>query len=134
MLVVAANMTSVDGITTFSQIMYLFQVPTSGNISIITAINFTSFLSKNTTGVYPFLASPLLTKIGVIIRNGTNSSSIILLKSIDATTNTVTDLVFQEPARFNATISRVALDAPKFFGDSFFVVRNDSAAPLANVS
>lgn len=129
LLVVAANITTVSGVTTFSQQMILFQVGNDANISIITNITFSAFLSKNTSGVYPFLASPLLTKIGGIIRNGTNTSSTILLKSIDATTNAVTDLAFQEPARFITTISKVALDAPKFVGEYFLVVRNDSASP-----
>ena len=130
----AANTTAGDNNTIFSQKMYLFQVPAAGNISIITDIAFTAFLSNTTASVHPFLASPILTKIGAIFRKDNVSTSTILIKSIDVNTNTVSDLTFQEPNRFLTIINNVALDAPKFFGDSFFVVRNDSAPAIANTS
>lgn len=61
------------------------------------------------------------------------SSSTIIIKSIDPNTNAVSNLTFQDPKRILNTIN-MQMNAPKFFGDYFFVVRNDSAAPIANTS
>ena len=75
----------------------------------------------------------MLTKLGAVFNAASSSSTpTILMRSIDPNSNSVSDLTFQEPKRFLATINNVAIDAPKAFGDFYFVVRNDSASPIAN--
>ena len=89
--------------------------------------------SSNAPPIYPYLASPMLTKLGAVFNAASSSSTpTILIRSIDPNSNSVSDLTFQEPKRFLATINNVAIDAPKAFGDFYFVVRNDSASPIAN--
>lgn len=116
--------------------MYLFQgLTTSSNTSIITQFSYNVFVPTTTVPpVYPYLASPMLSKIGAVFTAPNSSSPTILIKSIDSSTNAVVDVTFQEPRRFLTTINSVAVDAPKSFGDMFIVVRNDSASAIANTS
>lgn len=137
LLVVAANMSSGNNTTIYYQRKYLFQISTNSS-SLITQFQYTAMVPvvANMTAppVYPFLASPMLTKLGAVFNAPNSTSPTIIIKSIDSNTNTVTDLTFQEPRRFLATIDSTPIDGPKFFGDYFFVVRNDSANPIANTS
>lgn len=137
LLVVAANMTAGNTTTTYYQRKYLFQI-NSTSISLITQFQYTALIPvvANMTAppIYPYLASPLLTKLGVVYNAPNNTSPTIIIKSIDSNTNSVSNLTFQEPRRFLATIDAMPIDGPKFFGDYFFVVRNDSANPIANTS
>ena len=133
LLVVAANTTATASSTTFSQRMYLFTVGTA-TVSLVDRFNFTALVPSTTVPpVYPFLASPMLSKFGAVFTAPGSATPTILLKSVDSANN-VSDLAFQEPLRFLTTINTVAADAPKFFGDAFFVVRNDSATAIVNTA
>lgn len=135
LLVVAANSTVVASTTAFSQRMYLFQAAAAG-LSLITQFAFAAFVPADPAPpVYPYLASPLLSKLGAVFITSALATPTILIKAVDATNNAVTDITFQEPFRFLTTINAVVVNSPKFFfGDSFFVVRNDSTFPIVNTA
>ena len=115
LLVVAANTTVVVGTTTYSQRMYLFQATAAG-FSLITQFAFTAFVPADPAPpVYPYLASPLLTKLGAVYIASALANPSILIKAIDPISNAVTDITFQEPSRFITTINAVVANYPQFF-------------------
>jgi hypothetical protein len=78
--------------------------------------------------ILPYLASPQLSKVGIIYTPPNSTELTITIKSIDYINRTLTNLTFQQPNRFINTIRNIPFGNTDFyFGDDYSVVRNASA-------
>ena len=135
-VVAASNSTNntASGMTQVSQTFYVFNDLPNGLVTI------GQFSASSASYIplpnIPFLTSPQLTKIGFTILSATatrtfNPNVSLILKNIDFTAGTISDIIFNELERFRATVANMPpYNNDVYFGENHFIIRNSSASPL----